>query len=211
MTQMIVVPILITSALTLAASISAILAFQKNQKTCREIALSAQEIQAHALEKLMAKNTDAKSLRAQEVSLKLAIAAAAVTPGAQSQVDKLYLLLRKVKKAQIELAVQQKSLILKANLEATSVANSKSPQLPAQNVRLRVHAKDPAQTASQYELDLNFEKAQALKYNYKLALKNILPGWLIKLFINVEDLKMQCGSTIKQKEKKWTPVLTMDN
>lgn len=209
-TPLLLVPLLVTILTTLAASISTLIAFQKSQKLCRSLAISAQEIQGEALEKILQLNPTAKSLRIQEKALKAAIAAAAVTPGAQATLDKLYLSLRAIQAAQKTLDVKQKTILFTANQRSTSMASSKTPQLPARKLRLRIHAKT-SEPAPEYDLDMNFERAQTLSYNYKLVLKNVLPGWLIKFFYKVSDLDMECSSTLKQKEKKWRPALNAVN
>lgn len=207
---LVLAPLIVVILTTLAATITTLVAFQQKQKTCRKIALSAQEIQSAALAKILSLNTEAKSLRAQEVSLKTSITAAAAIPYGQGALPNLYTALRIVQGAQKSLDFQQRSILFTANVRATSVASSKSPLIPAKKIQLRVHAKSK-NAAPEYELDANFEKAQTVNFKYKLILKDVLPGWLLKLFVNVGDVKMECSSTIKKKENKWLPVLNAVN
>ncbi len=203
---LILIPSLVTIMAIVAAVTSLIFAFRNDQKSCRSISLDVQTVQGEALNKILKLNIKAKTLRQKEIAIKAAIVAAAATPGAQTALDKLYVILKLVQSSRRALDLQQKSIIHIANIKATQIANS-SKKLPHKSVRLRIHAVNKNEIAPEYEVDFNFEKAQSVHYSYKLSMKDILPGWLFNLFINVKDLKAGCGSTLKKKEDKWIPTL----
>lgn len=207
---LILMPSLVTIVAIAAAVTSLIFAFRNDQKSCRGISLDAQTIQGEALNKILKLNMKAKMLRQKEIAIRATIIAAAATPGAQTTLDKLYVILKLVQSSRKALDVQQRSIIHIANTKATQIANS-SKKLPHKLVRLRIHAVNKNEIAPEYEVDFNFEKAQSINYNYKISMKDILPGWLFNFFINVKDLKTGCGSTLKKKEDKWIPTLNAVN
>lgn len=204
---LVLVPSLVTVLVLAASIILLVSAIRKDQKACRRISLDIQTIQGEALNKILTLNTTAKALRQNELVIKTAIVAAAATPGAQGTLGNLYAALRVVQSSQKTLGFQQKSIISTANIKATQIASS-SNKLPQKSIRLRIHAINKNETAPEYEVDLNFEKAQSVNYRYKIIIKDILPGWLFKFFLETRNLEMECGSTLKKKENKWIPVLS---
>ncbi|OQW49038.1 MAG: hypothetical protein A4S09_12765 [Proteobacteria bacterium SG_bin7] len=203
----VLVPSLVMILTIVAAIALLIFTFRKNQRTCRTISLDAQAIQGEALNKILNLNMKARMLRQKETAIKAAMLAGTISP---PSLAKLYVALRLVQTSRRALDVQQRSIIYAANIRATQIANS-SNTLPRKVIRLRVQPVNKSELAPEYKVDANFEKAQSLNYSYRLSMKDILPGWLLNFFIEVKDLQMKCGATLKKKEDKWLPVLSAAN
>ena len=220
-------PLLVAIMGVVLAGYLLLIADAKARHTCRVEILRAQEEVAKNLNALLALNPRARVLRLRRAHAEAKVLATVALPAAHLRAQaELKIVIRE----QVELADQQKKLLLRTEIAAKAV----SPRtLNRTRQRIREtenrHAGDsrdgwrsakknavlavvptPANSLTpDYMPDAEASTRLDARVSFSLAVTSLLPDWLRPL-VDAERIRTQaeCSATLEKEDSKWVPRLT---
>jgi hypothetical protein len=205
-----------------------------NLHECRTRLMRAESERLLVMQELMSLNPEARKLRAQEKYAMKAVRAARLTgnPQAIAAAEAAHGV---VLALQLALSTKQKSLLLKANLEArislsrlksaiktetnkdeqtySSIGKSVIGDMSEEREVLAVEAKPSDSLTPDYEPAPNFEERERMRLTWKFWPARLLPDWLSYAEPYLRDFFIdgQCSSTAEKKgNNQWRSRLAAD-
>lgn len=186
--------------------------YSKTQKICRNQILLAQKYLGKNLERLIALNRQASTLRSEEAKLKATIASLAAVPPAAAPFVKLLKInqfRQGVLRGRQEMLISSAKHAARSEIQRFKTAVAPGVRARDSKVRLMVLKKPTSAIAPSFYPATNFEDLQTISIRWKVLLSDVVSNPLFQFFKNASRFLIgQCAATLIPKGESWNPKLT---